>query len=307
MKKNIDASMMKKIHLAIKILIMMMILSFHSPCLLFSFSHKELFRIYSGPDKNQVFYHFMENRPYFPRGLAFDGKNFYIGDIYKERILIVDYQGKYVGEIKNSEFTNMTDPYYLEGFIWVILLDGYFESSSLLKYSKKSKLIFKIDSLMNKKIFDYHVEKDGIIAIASDDTTIRINPKTGRAQKVVPSFWFDSQGYYKLARKETGWILSIYGRKNGKLIKRIKIEAKAEDSCKFIKKNQKIYLDCAEIYDSKKQKTIIYHYNLKGEIDEKLDKKSEIEKFLEKYFDKEYILGYSEPECEYIKVIKIIK
>jgi len=133
---------------------------------------------------------------------------------------------------------------------------------------------------------------------------VAINPKTGLPQKVVPSFWFDSQGYYKLARKGTGWILSIYGRENGKLIKRVPIKATAEDTCNLIKKNRKIYLDH---YDYEKQKRILYHFNLKGEIDEKLDKKTEIEKFLEKYFDKEYILGYSEPECEYIKVIKIIK
>ena len=260
-----------------------------------------LFQIEAGNRKDQVYYRFMENKYYFPRGLCTDGYNFYIGDIHKNRILIVNGSGKFLNEIKNEEFSEIDELYYHFGHLWIKVLDNYYETASLIKYTPMGGFVFKIDPFnmkkVNKVIVDYRISKDGIYAVAQDNTCIRINPDTGEPEKIVPSFWYDKDGYYKLARKKKTWFFSIYDREKGKLKKRIKMISNNNKVMLLRKINSKIYL---EKFDEGKKEYFLYHYNHQGEVDEKISRSVAVAK----YFDLKFSLGYSHPQTDYIKIVQ---
>ncbi len=262
---------------------------------------RALFQIEAGSGKNQVFYKVMEGRPYFPRGLCSDGSNFYIGDIHNNRILVVDGQGGFLHEIKNEEFSELDGLYCHAGALWIKVFDHYYETASLIKYTLHGEFIFKTNSplisLFRQDIVDYYFSKDGIYAIHEDDTVEIVDTDTGKTGKAVPSFWFDDDGYYKLAREKGDWFLYIYDRTKGKLQKRVELISKKNKVPLLRKINSKVYL---ENHDKDQPRPLLYHYNRHGKVDDKISK----ETALAKYFDLKYSIGYSHPKADYIEIIQ---
>lgn len=260
-----------------------------------------LFQIKAGDSKDQVYYRILEDRQLSPRGLCTNGNDFYIGDIHKNRILIVDKKGDFLNEIKNKAFSDLSDIYCYTDSVWVTILDHYYETASLLKYTSEGKFVFKVNPEIinnkNKIIVDYHIEKSGIYAITQDDTVIKINTNTGKPDKTVPSFWFDKDGYYTLTREKENWALSIYNRSQGKLQKNIKLVSKNNKPILLRKVNDRVYL---EKYDEKQKAYVLYHYDQEGNIDEQINK----DITLEKYFDLEYAINLSHPKADHIKIIQ---
>ncbi len=263
-----------------------------------------LFQIKAGDSKDQVYYRVLEGRQLSPRGLCTNGKDFYIGDIHKNRILIVDKKGDFLNEIKNKDFSDLDDIYCYTDSLWITILDHYYETASLLKYTSEGKLLFKTNPEIindtNKMIVDYNIEKGGIYAITQDDTVIKIDTDTGKPDKTAPSFWFDKDGYYRLTREKENWSLSIYNRSQGKLEKKIKLVSKNNKHMLLRKINARVYL---EKYDEKQKAYLLYHYDQEGNIDEQINK----EFALEKYFDLEYAISLSHPKADHIKIIHFFR
>jgi hypothetical protein len=264
-----------------------------------SLIYKVVCEIPAGIQKNQIYYMKMENRYLQPRGIAFDGKRFYIGDIYKKRIFICDTQGKYIDEIVNPAFSEIESLKFWKGKLWVKIFRNYFETMNIWKIDPSNKkVLLKIEPWENgfaKKIVDYQFKDNSLWMIAEDESCFKLDTQTGKVKEFVPSPWFDKDGYYRLIKKGDIYTL-LFWDKNKKFRKRVILPK--NKFYRLVDDGKTIWVDPL-VY--KKRSVFLYHYDITGKIVKKANRAT----VLSKIADNPFIFTLIERGRPKVRIIQI--